>query len=254
MSGHSKWSTIKRQKGANDAKRGQVFTKIAREITVAAKSGVPSPDANNRLRLAIQKARLVNMPNDNIERAIKRATASDGSAANFEEIYYEAYGPQGTALMVHALTDNRNRTIGELRAALTRGNGRLGESGSVAYLFDQLGVVRVRLDGRDADEISLLAIEAGASDVEVDDEDDVLEIRSAVGDLRTVQEMAEANALTIEAADVNMVPRTTVSLDETHAVQVLRLIERIEDLEDIQEVFSNLELSSDVMEKVAAGV
>lgn len=253
MSGHSKWSTIKRQKGANDARRGQLFTKLAREITVAAKSGVPNPEANNRLRLAIQKARLVNMPNDNIDRAIKRATG-DGGAAAYEEIYYEAYGPQGTALMIHALTDNRNRTVGEVRAVLTRANGRLGETGSVAYLFDQLGVARVTLGAADADEVSLAAIEAGAIDIDVDDDEGVLEIRCAVGDLHAAQDAMEALGLAVESAEVSMVPKTTVNLDEAHAVQVVRLVERLEDLEDIQQVYTNLELSADVMDKVAAGV
>jgi YebC/PmpR family DNA-binding regulatory protein len=253
MSGHSKWSTIKRQKGANDARRGQLFTKIAREITVAARSGAPDPESNSRLKLAIQKARSVNMPSDNIERAIKRAASADAAASNFDEIYYEAYGPQGTAMMIHALTDNRNRTVGEVRAILTRGNGRLGETGSVAYLFDQLGVVRVLLNGADEDEVSLAAIDAGATDVKTDEEG-VLEIYCAVGDLRAVQDAMEAQKLEVETAEVSMVPKSTVGLDEGHAVQVMRLIERLEDLEDVQEVFSNLELSADVMEKVAAGV
>jgi YebC/PmpR family DNA-binding regulatory protein len=253
MSGHSKWSTIKRQKGANDAKRGQLFTKIAREITVAARSGGASPESNTRLKLAIHKARQVNMPNDNIDRAIKRATEAGANASNFEEIYYEAYGPQGTAMMVHALTDNRNRTVGEVRAALTRGGGRLGETGSVAYLFDQIGVVRARLDGADPDEVSLVAIDAGATDVKADDEGE-LEIQCEVGDLKAVQEAMEGQQLAVEAAEVVMAPKTTISVDESHAVQILRLIERLEDLDDVQEVFSNLELSADVMEKVAAGV
>lgn len=253
MSGHSKWSTIKRQKGANDAKRGQLFTKIAREITVAAKAGGDNPESNTRLRLAIQKGRSVNMPSDNIDRAIKRGAGSGADAANFEEIYYEAYGPQGTALMLQALTDNRNRTISEVRAVLTRAGGRMGESGSVAYLFDQLGVVRVKLNGRDADEASLVAIDAGATDVQPDSEEDVLEIYSEVSALRTVQEAMEQLKLEVEAAEINMVPKTTLTLDESHAVQVMRLIERLEDLDDIQTVYTNLELSADVMEKVTAG-
>jgi len=253
MSGHSKWAQIKRQKGANDARRGQLFTKIAREITLAARSGAPSPDSNNRLRLAIQKGRSVNMPNDNIERAIKRATEGGAAGGAFDEVFYEAYGPQGTALMVHAMTDNRNRTVSEVRAVLTRGGGRLGEAGSVAYLFDQLGVVRARLDGKDADEVSLAAIDAGATDVRAD-EDDELEVQCAVGDLRAVQDGLEAQGVTIEVAEISMVPKTTLDVDEAHAVQLLRLIERLEELDDVQEVFSNLELSADVLEKVAAGV
>lgn len=253
MSGHSKWSTIKRQKGVNDARRGQLFTKIAREITIAARSGVPNPEANNRLRLAIQKARSVNMPNDNIERAIRRATEGGAGGAHLEEIYYEAYGPQGTALMIHTMTDNRNRTVGEVRAVLTRGGGRLGETGSVAYLFDQRGVVRVRLNGADADEVSLAAIDAGATDVTTDEEG-VLEVQCQVSDLRAVQDALEALNVEIESAEINMVPKTTLTLDEAHALQVMRLIERLEDLDDVQEVFSNLDVPADVMEKVAAGV
>lgn len=254
MSGHSKWSQIKRQKGANDAKRGQMFTKIAREITVAAKAGGPNPDGNVRLRLAMQQARAVNMPNENVERAIKRATSSDAQSAHYEDVYYEAYGPQGTAVMLHALTDNRNRTVSEVRAVLTRGGGRLGETGSVAYLFDQLGVVRARLGGQDADEVSLVAIDAGATEVKVEPDDDILEVLTATGDVRAVQEALEGLGLEIESAAVNMVPKTTIGLDEAHAVQVLRLLERLEDLDDVQEVFTNLDLSAEVLEKVAAGV
>jgi YebC/PmpR family DNA-binding regulatory protein len=252
MAGHSKWAQIKRQKGANDAKRGTLFTKIARELTVAAKAGGPNPDANIRLRLAIQKARSVNMPNDNIDRAIQRATSAEANSSNFEDIYYEAYGPQGTALLIHALTDNRNRTVSEVRSVLTRGNGRMGETGSVAYLFDQLGVVRAKLNGQDADEVSLAAIDAGATDVQADGEE--LEVVTEVGDLRSVQEALEGLGLEIDSADASMVPKTTVPIDEDHAVQVLRLVERLDELDDVQEVFTNLELSAEVMERVAASV
>jgi YebC/PmpR family DNA-binding regulatory protein len=219
---------------------------------VAVKAGGPNPEANGRLRLAMQQARAVNMPNDNIERAIKRATASDAQSSTYEDVYYEAYGPQGIAVMLHALTDNRNRTVSEIRAVLTRGGGRLAETGSVAYLFDQLGVVRAHLAGRDGDEVALAAIDAGATDVKVEADDDVLEVYSAVGDLRAVQEALEAQGLEIESAAVSMVPQSTLSLDEAHAVQVLRLLERLEDLDDVQEVFTNLDLSADVLEKVAA--
>lgn len=253
MSGHSKWSTIKRQKGANDAKRGQLFTKLAREITVAAKEGGGSAESNMRLRLAIVKAREYNMPNDNIDRAIKRATAGPGEGgAIYEEIAYEAYGPQGTALMLRALTDNRNRTVGEVRAALTRGGGRLGEAGSVAYLFEQQGTIRVTLNGQDADEVSLVAIDAGATDVTPDPDEDALDIYTEVSGLRSVQEAMEGLKLAIENAGVTMVPKSTVTLDESHTLQILRLIERLEDLDDVQEVYTNLELSADVLEKMAA--
>jgi YebC/PmpR family DNA-binding regulatory protein len=253
MAGHSKWKQIKRQKGANDAKRGQVFTKLAREIIVAVKAGGPNPEANNRLRLAIQSARSLNMPNDNVERAIKKATSAEEQGSNYEDIYYEAYGPHGIALMLHALTDNRNRTVSEVRAVLTRGGARLGEAGSVAYLFDQLGVVRARLDGTDADEASLVAIDAGATDVRVDADEGTLEIYTEVGGLRAVQEAMEGLKLEVETAEISMVPKTTVSLEASEVAQLLRLIERLEDLEDIQEVYSNLEVSAAVLEQVAAG-
>ncbi len=251
MAGHSKWAQIKRQKGANDAKRGQAFSKISRELMVAAKTGGPNPDGNVRLRLAIQKARSVNMPMDNIDRAIKRATSAEAQSANFEDVYYEAYGPQGTALMIHALTDNRNRTVSEIRAVLTRANGRLGETGSVAYLFDQLGVVRARVDGQDADEVSLAVIDAGATDVQTDD-DGTIEVLTEVGNLRAVQDVVEGMGLEVESAGVSMVPKTTVQVEDGQAEQVLRLIERLEDLDDVQEVFTNLDLPADVMEKIAA--
>ena len=253
MAGHSKWAQIKRQKGANDHKRGQMFTKVAREITVAARAGGPNPDANVRLRLAVQKARSINMPNDNIERAISRATSAEAQSSNFEEIYYEAYGPQGSALMVQALTDNRNRTVSEVRAALTRGGGRMADVGSVAYLFDQLGVIRVKLDGQDTDEMTLLAIDAGATDMRTDDEaKDELEFTTEVGSLRAVQEALEDQGVEVLMAEVNMVPKSRVEIDEQHAAQVLRLIERLEDLDDVQSVYTNVELSEDVMEHVAA--
>ena len=167
MSGHSKWSTIKRQKGAADAKRGQLFTKLAREITIATKSGLPDPDANPRLRIAVDRARAASMPKDNIERAIQRAAGLSGSD-QYEELFYEGYGPGGTAIMIQAQTDNRNRTVGEVRAVLTRAGGSLGENGSVGWMFDQMGILEIPVDGADPDELSLEAIDAGASDVEVE--------------------------------------------------------------------------------------
>src|ERR671910_2395763 len=166
MSGHSKWSTIKRQKGATDAKRGQLFTKLAREITIAARQGLPDPDSNTRLRLAVDRAKAANMPKDNIERAIQRAAGS-GSGDQYEEVFYEGYGPGGGALMIQVQTDNRNRTVGEVRAVLTRAGGTLGESGSVGWMFDHVGLISLPVDGDEADEVALVAIDAGAADVQV---------------------------------------------------------------------------------------
>jgi len=250
MAGHSKWKQIKRQKGAADAKRGQVFTKIAREITVAARLGVPDPDANFRLRIAIQKARAENMPNENIKRAIDRA-GSEGSGDNFDEIYYEGYGPGGMALMIKALTDNRNRTVGEVRAVLTRAGGSLGESGSVGFLFDQVGVITVKTNGADPDELSLVAIDAGAQDIRTEGvEEGTIEVITAPTELKLVQDALESQGLTIDDAQISMQPKTMLSLDEADTLKGLRLIERLEDLDDVQDVYTNLEVSDDVLAQV----
>jgi YebC/PmpR family DNA-binding regulatory protein len=251
MAGHSKWKQIKRQKGVTDAKRGQVFTKIAREITVAARLGVPDPDANFRLRIAIQKARAENMPNDNLKRAIDRAN-SEGSGDNFAEIYYEGYGPSGMAVMIKTLTDNRNRTVGEIRAVLTRANGSLGESGSVAFLFDQVGLITVKTNGADPDDLALQAIDAGAEDIRTDgaEEDGTIEVVTAPSELKAVQDALEAQGLQVEDAQISMQPKTMLALDEADTLKGVRLIERLEDLDDVQEVYTNLEVSDEVMAQV----
>ena len=247
MSGHSKWSTIKRKKGAADAKRGQLFTKLAREITVAARAGGVDVDANTRLRLAIDKARGENMPKDNIDRAVQRATAS-GAGENYDEVYYEGYGPGGTALMIQTLTDNRNRTVGELRAALTRAGGTLGESGSVAWMFDQVGMIALPVGGDDADDLALVAIDAGASDVQVEHE--TVEVYTDVQDLHRVQELLTAAGYTVESAELMMKPKTLSAPDADDAIKAIRLLERLEDLDDVQQVFSNLDVTDDVMAAV----
>jgi YebC/PmpR family DNA-binding regulatory protein len=252
MAGHSKWKQIKRQKGAADAKRGQVFTKIAREITVAAKLGVPDPDANFRLRIAIQKARAENMPNENIKRAIDRAS-SEGGGDNFDEIYYEGYGPSGMAVMIKALTDNRNRTVGEIRAVLTRANGSLGESGSVGFLFDQVGLIILKTNGADPDELSLQAIDAGAEDIRTDgaeEEDGSIEVITAPSELKAVQDALEAQGIQVEDAQITMQPKTLLTLEEADTLKGVRLIERLEDLDDVQEVYTNLEVSDEVLAQV----
>jgi YebC/PmpR family DNA-binding regulatory protein len=248
MSGHSKWSTIKRKKGAADAKRGQLFTKLAREITVAARSGLPDPDANVRLRLAVQKARAENMPKDNIDRAIQRATGgADG--AQFDEVWYEGYGPAGVALMIHAMTDNRNRTVAEIRAALTRSNGTLGENGSVGWMFDQVGTIAITAGEADPDEISLVAIDAGATDVAADD--GIVEVYTEPQDLHRVQEELSGAGYEIDNAELTMKPKTLMSPDTDDAVKAIRLLEKLEDLDDVQTVYSNLDITDEVMAAVS---
>ncbi|MGB3328173.1 MAG: YebC/PmpR family DNA-binding transcriptional regulator [Thermomicrobiales bacterium] len=248
MSGHSKWSTIKRQKGATDAKRGQLFTKLAREITVAARTGVPDPDANASLRIAVQKARKENMPKDNIDRAIARASGSEGGA-QYEEIYYEGYGPGGTALMISTLTDNRNRTVGELRAVLVRAGGTLGENGSVSWMFDQTGQIVLPVKGNDPEELALVAIDFGASDVQFDD--DTIEVYTEPGDLHKVQEQLVAAGYEPESTELIMKPKDLIAPEQDVAVKALRLLEKLEDLDDVQTVYSNIDISDDVLAAVA---
>jgi YebC/PmpR family DNA-binding regulatory protein len=247
MAGHSKWAQIKRQKGVADARRGPLFTKLAREISVAAKLGGGDPDANFRLRMAIQKARAENMPNDNIKRAIDRAT-SDAGGDHYDEIYYEGFGPGGAAIMVKALTDNRNRTVGEVRAVFTRAGGNLGETGSVNYLFDQLGVITINADGADPDELALQAIDAGAEDIKT--ADGAVEVYTAPTALKAVQDALGAQGLQVEDAAITMQPKATVSLSEEETIKVVRLMERLEDLDDVQEVYTNVEISDEVLAQV----
>lgn len=248
MSGHSKWSTIKRKKGAADAKRGQLFTKLAREITVAARTGLPDPDANVRLRLAVQKARTENMPKDNIDRAIQRATGS-ADGAQFDEVWYEGYGPAGVAVIMLAMTDNRNRTVAEIRAALTRSNGTLGENGSVSWMFDQVGMITIKAGDADPDEISLVSIDAGATDVATDD--GIVEVYTEPQDLHRVQEELSSAGFEIDNAELTMKPKTMMSPDTDDAVKAIRLLEKLEDLDDIQTVYSNLDITDEVMAAVS---
>ncbi|MCC6790357.1 MAG: YebC/PmpR family DNA-binding transcriptional regulator [Thermomicrobiales bacterium] len=247
MSGHSKWSTIKRAKGAADAKRGQLFTKLAREITVAARSGIPDPESNARLRIAVQKARAENMPKDNIDRAIERATGGSGAEA-LDELYYEGFGPGGIAFMVLAMTDNRNRTVGEVRAAFTRAGGNLGSDGTVAWMFDAVGQIVVDPGKIDPDEAALIAIDAGATEFEIDD--DLVVIYTETQDLHKVQEQLTAAGMEIESAELIMKPKDPVEPDTDTAVKVIRLVEKLEDLDDVQTVYTNLNLTDDVMAQV----
>jgi len=249
MSGHSKWSTIKRQKGANDAKRGALFTKVTREIAVAARQGGGDPEANYRLRLAIEKARAVNMPADNIKRTIDKATGG-GDAEQFEEIVYEGYGPGGVAVLVEAQTDNRNRTAAEVRSMFTKAGGQLAGSGAVAWQFEPRGLIAVAPDGQDADEVALAAIDAGAEDVDTDDPEAV-EIFTSPSDLERIRAALEAAGVSIDSAESTMIAKQTVELDSTKARQALRLVEQLEDLDDVQRVTANFDIPEDVFAEVA---
>lgn len=244
MSGHSKWSTIKRKKAAADAKRGQLFTKLAREITVAARQGGGDPDANFSLRLAIERARQANMPKENIERAIQRGTG-ELKGETLDELVYEGYAPHGIALILHVVTDNRNRAVADIRRVLNRGNGHLGESGSVTWLFDQKGYIAVETDGLDPEELALLAIDAGAEDVDIGD--NLVEVYTAPTDFQRVKEALEEANITLASAELSMMPKSTVPLNERDTFQVMRLIEALEELDDVQRVYSNLDISDELM-------
>jgi YebC/PmpR family DNA-binding regulatory protein len=248
MSGHSKWSTIKRQKGANDAKRGAMFTKVAREVAVAARAGGGDPDANYRLRLAIDKARSINMPAENIKRAIEKATGG-GDAEQYEEIVYEGYGPGGVAVLVEAATDNRNRTAAEVRSIFAKTGGQLAGSGAVAWQFEPRGLITVPRDGVDADEVALAAIDAGAVDVDTDA--DPIEIYTEPGDLEGVRKALEGAGVAVEGAESAMIAKQTVSLDADHVRKALRLVELLEDLEDVQRVTANVDIPEELMAEVA---
>ena len=250
MSGHSKWSTIKRQKGANDAKRGAVFTKVAREIMVAARAGGGDPDANFRLRLAMDKARSVNMPQDNIKRAIEKATGA-GDAEQFEEIVYEGYGPGGVAVLVETATDNRNRTAADVRSIFTKAGGQLAGSGAVAWQFEPRGLIAVLRDTQvDADEVALAAIDAGAEDVDTDS-DDQIDIYTSPADLEAVRKALEGAGVPVDSAENAMIAKQTVELDSAKARQALRLVELLEDLDDVQRVTANFDIPEDVFAEVA---
>lgn len=246
MSGHSKWSSIKHQKGVADAKRGQLFTKIAREIIVAVREGGSHPDGNVRLRLTIQKARDNNMPMENIDRAIKRGSG-ELEGAILVELVLEGRGPGGTAIIVQATSDNRNRILQEIRNTFSRGGGSLGENGSVAWLFDSKGLIRVETDDLDADEITLQAIDAGAEDVRV--ENDHVEIYTKPDELMAVRTALEQAKIPVASAELSMIPKMPIELEEKAALQTLKLLNKLEELDDVQNVFSNVNFSDAVLEK-----
>ena len=244
MSGHSKWAQIKRQKGVADAKRGQLFTKMSREIAVTVRQGGANPDMNFRLRLALQKAHDNNMPLDSIDRAIKRASGeSDG--ANFSEATYEGYSPGGAAILLEAMTDNRNRTVSEVRNVFSRSGGSMGESGCVTWLFEPKGVITV--EAGDAEELALYVIDAGAEDIKIIDGS--LEVHTKPEDLEGVRKALAQKDLAIVSAELLMVPKSTVMLDEKAALQTLRLLDRLEELDDVQRVFTNADFPDTALEK-----
>jgi YebC/PmpR family DNA-binding regulatory protein len=250
MSGHSKWSSIKHKKGAADAKRGALFTKLSRAIMAATKEGGSDPAANLALQNAIEKARSFSMPKENIERAIGRASGADAEGSSFESVIYEGYGPEGVAVLVEALTDNRNRTASEVRHLFAKHGGNLGATGAVAWQFERRGVLLVPEEGVDEDELVLAAAEGGADDVELDGS--TYQITCAPEELRRVREAIEAAGFTIESAELSMVPKATVAIaDESAARKVVRLVEELEEADDVQEVFANFDISEALLEAVA---
>ena len=250
MSGHSKWSSIKHKKGAADAKRGKLFSKLTRALIVAAKEGGPDPAANLALQNAIEKARAASMPKDNIDRAIAKGSGTDSDGAAYETVIYEGYGPAGVAVIVEALTDNRNRTAGEVRHTFAKNDGNLGTSGAVAWLFERRGIVLVPAAGADEDELTLAAAEGGADDVSLDGSS--YEVLSAAEELAAVREAVADAGFEIESAELTMLPKTTVAVeDESEAKKILRLIDQLEENDDVQEVYANFDIPEQVLELVA---
>ncbi len=250
MSGHSKWSSIKHQKGVTDARRGQLFTKLTREIIVAVRQGGSNPESNFRLRLAVQRARDNNMPLDNIERAIKRGSG-ELEGAILVEMTLEGYGPGGTAILVQALSDNRNRTLQDVRNIFTRNGSSLGESGCVAWLFEPRGLITVPINDLDPEELVLQAIDAGAEDVKI--ENDYVEIFTKPEETQMVRETLEKQKLSIASAELCMVPKTMVELEEKPALQTLKLLNKLEEVDEVQQVSSNADFSDSILEKYRSG-
>ena len=249
MSGHSKWSTIKRKKGANDAKRGQIFTRLGREIMLAARDGGEDPESNFRLRIAIDRARAQNMPKDNIERAIKRGVGGK-EGVDLVEVMYEGYGPNGVALIIECVTDNRNRTVAEIRHILTRHGGNLGEGGSVAWQFNRVAVFTIPTKSVDQDKVFELAVEAEADDVKFDE--DSIEIIGPVEAFKHISKSLRQANIQPEEAGLRMLPNNEMELDPQDAMHVMRVVEALEDLDDVQEVYSNLNITDEVLAQLEA--
>ena len=251
MSGHSKWSSIKHKKGAADAKRGKLFSKLSRAITVAAREGGPDPAANLALQNAIEKARSYSMPKDNIERAIAKGSGADAEGSGYETVVYEGYGPEGVAVLVEALTDNRNRTASDVRHLFTKNGGNLGATGAVAWQFERRGVLLVGADGVDEDDLVIAAADAGADDVELDGS--TYQVSCAPEVLSSVREALEGAGLPVESAELSMVPKSTVLIaEESTAKRVVRLIDGLEEQDDVQDVYSNFDIPEAVLEAVVS--
>ena len=247
MAGHSKFANIKHRKGAQDKKRAKIFARLSKEITIAAKMGMPDPDANPRLRTAIAAARAQNMPKDNIERAIKKS--ADAGGENFEEVRYEGFGPGGIGVIVETLTDNRNRTAGDVRSTFSKNGGNMGETGSVSFMFDRCGAVVYPPETADAETVFEAAIDAGADDV--NSSDDAHEILCAMEDLHTVVDTLETKLGPPPSAQIIWKPQNEISVDEEAAEKVLKLMEALDDIDDVQNVYANFDIDEDVMEKLS---
>ncbi|MBN1559059.1 YebC/PmpR family DNA-binding transcriptional regulator [candidate division KSB1 bacterium] len=245
MSGHSKWSTIKRKKGAKDAERGRIFTRLIKEITVAARHGGGDETANPRLRTAIQAARTANMPLKNIENAVKKGTG-ELPGVTYDEVTYEGYGPGGVAIYLEALTDNKNRTVAEIRHLLTRYGGSLGENGSVAWMFHRKGVISIPAEKTTEDDLMMIALDAGADDIE--QEDDMFLLKSNVASFEAVKEALEKNGIAYKSAELTMEPKTSIAVEGKQAEQILRLMDALEEHDDIQSIYSNFDIDDSVIE------
>jgi YebC/PmpR family DNA-binding regulatory protein len=249
MSGHNKWSTIKHKKGAADAKRGKLFSKLIKEITIAARMGGGDPEGNPRLRTAVQTARAANMPKDNIEKAIKRGSG-EMAGVTYEEIVYEGYGPGGVAVLLEVLTDNRNRTVAEVRHIFDKYNGSLGETGCVSWLFDKKGMVVINSEGLEEDDVMELALESGAEDVST--EGDTFEITAEPAEFEAVRKAAEDKGWKIELSQITMIPQNTVKLEGKKAEQMLKMMDALDDHDDLQNVHANFDISEEEMMKASA--
>lgn len=249
MSGHSKWSTIKRKKGAEDAKRGKLFTRLARDIMVAAREGGGDPNTNPSLRMAMDKARAANMPKDNMERAIKKGTG-ELEGGTLEEITYEAYGPHGIPILIECMTDNRNRTLADIRKIFNRQGGNMAEAGAVSWMFDTKGYIAIDRANHDPDELFMLAVEAGAEDVEFGD--DAIEIYTAATDLHAVSTALTDEGLELSDAELSQIPKNEIELGQKETLQVMNIIEALEELDDIQRVFSGLKITDEAIAELEA--
>ena len=252
MSGHNKWSSIKHRKGAQDAKKGKLFTKLIRELTVSARAGGGDPTMNPRLRTAIDRAKAENMPADNIDRAVKKGTG-ELEGVRYEEYTYEGYGPGGTAILIEVMTDNKNRCTAEVRHIFSKQNGNLGENGCVAWIFEKKGYLSVPAEGMDEETLMDIALEAGADDIVEDAEDKQFEVYTELEAFQAVKEALDAKGVTYQAADITMIPKNTVKLQGKEAEQTLRLMDALEDNDDVQNVYSNFDISQEVMESLTNG-